>query len=84
MEMQGRGLGAAVSEALALGRKYSSTQSVRASSLGGWALRAFYRLTPRVWGVVWATALAAPLVLEPFSAAGKVPGGSQSDLVALC
>ena len=25
--------------------------------------------------MVWATVLAAPLVLEPFSAVGKVPGG---------
>ena len=51
VEMQERGLGTAVSEALALGRrKYSSTWSVRASSRGGWALRAFYRLTPGCGG----------------------------------
>ena len=33
---------------------------------------------------VWAPALAVPLVLGPFSTAGKVPRGSPSDLVALC
>ena len=34
--------------------------------------------------VVWAQALAVPLVLGPFSAAGKVPRGSPSALVSLC
>ena len=46
-------------------------------------MHALSRLTPRVWGMVWATVLAAPSVLEPFSITGQVPQGSLSDLFAL-
>ena len=85
--MQGGGLGAAVSEALALAREKILLHLVcKGQFPWGLGLACPLQAHPRVWGVVvWAPALAVPLVLGPFSTAGKVPGGGPpSDLVALC
>ena len=74
MGTQGGGLGAAVSEALALGRENTPPPGQFPWGLG---LACPLQAHPRVWGVVvWAPALAVPLVLGPFSTAGKVPRGS--------
>ena len=87
MGTQGWGLGAAVSEALALGREKIILLHPVCMGQFPWGLglACLLQAHPRVWGVVvWAPALAVPLVLGPFSAAGKVPRGSPSALVALC